>query len=339
MRKCIVLGVIMLIFFGCTNPTDPPDPENQSGLIAWVVNSLGGTLSKVDLTSGAVTVNAITVGDAPNDIVIDDSEAFVVNSLSDNVQVIDLDSEQSTGTIEIYQGINPYSIALDDESRAFVTNLMTGNISVLDLATGVEIDTLQTGTALQGICISGDFLYFTDINLDMVNFTYDVGELFIFSLQTLTFVGVVEVGINPQAVKMGPDGNLHVICTGDYAGIPGQIDVVDPAAQAVIQTIPVGGTPGSVAFTSNGTAYVGAAGWGTDGKVYSYDANSYQVFHDDTNPIAVPSAAMGVAVIDDDHILVCCFSTDQLVELDSSGNIINTFDVGDGPVAVAASGM
>ncbi len=89
----------------------------QSPPIAWVVNNLSETLSEVDLSSGQVITNAISLGSIPNDIIISGDKAYVVNSGSNHVQIIDLSAQQTLGTIELYLGLNPYFIVLDGEDR------------------------------------------------------------------------------------------------------------------------------------------------------------------------------------------------------------------------------
>ena len=306
----------------------------QPAPIAWVVNNLGETLSKVDLSSGQVLTNAISLGSIPNDIVISGDVAYVVNSLSNNVQIINLSVQQTTGTVEIYLGLNPYFIVLDGEDRAFVSNWMTGNVSVLDLNAMMEIDTINTGGVPQGLCIVGDRLFISDVNYDFQTWSYGPGRLLAYSLNDLSFLGEVTIGTNPQVIEYGPDGRLHVVCTGDFASITGQVEIINPTDLTVEHTVALGGSPGSIAFTSDGIAYLGAAGWTEDGYVYSYNAISYAVYHDENNPILVPSAAMDVAVTNDDHVLVCCFNSDHLAELDASGSLHETYLVGDGPLSV-----
>lgn len=306
----------------------------QPSFTAWVVNSLGETLSRVDLSSGQVQLNAGMLGSAPNDIIIKDNLAYIVNSLSNNVQLFDLEAEQTIGTIEIYQGLNPYFIALDEENtRAFVSNFLTGNASILDLQAGVESGVLTIGGAPEGICVAEGRLFITDVNYSSGSF--GPGHLYAFSLETLDLLGDVTVGINPQVVKWGPDGNLHVVCTGNFDDIPGQVDIVDPETMTVQETIPLGGTPGSLTFTSPGIAFLGGANWNGTGTVYAYDGITHEIIRGAENPIAVPSSAMGIAAIPNDQLLVCCFNTDELVQLYDDGTIAAVYPVGDGPVAVA----
>jgi len=306
----------------------------QTNSIVWVANNLSETLSKIDLATGMVETNALTLGSAPNDLVIEGTTAYVVNSLSNHVQLIDLNTPATISTIEIYQGMNPWAIALYDENRVFVTNFLTGNVSILDLESGQETGSFQVGSSLEGICISDDILFVSDVNF-ISSSQFGPGFVYAYSLPDLELLDSMEVGINPQVLKLGPEGNLHVVCTGDYNDITGQIDIIDIASMTVQESIPIGGTPWSLAFSSGGIAYLGAGGWEGNGSVLSYDGISYEILRGDLNPIIVPSAAMGLCISQSDHIFISCFPTDEVVEIDSSGNVINSYQVGDGPAVLA----
>lgn len=334
MNKGFVLGLLMLAFVGCTsNPTAPPG--FQSASTVWVVNSLGESLSKVELDSGQVVTNAILLDSAPNDIVISGNLAYVVNSLSNNVQVFDLALEQTVGTIEILKGINPYYIALDNQQRAFVSNWMTGNVSVLDLQSGLESDAITTGGVPQGLCVVDSMLFVTDVNFDMGSSTYGPGRLLAFSLTSLELVNSLEVGTNPQTVVLGPDEKLHVVCTGIIGTGTGRIDIVDPQTLTLERSISIGGSPGALAFNSQHVAYLASVAMAGEGRLLTYDALTYAVLNGTSNPIVLPSSVMDVACTADDHIFAACFNTDELVELDENNTIVREFTVGHGPIALA----
>lgn len=321
-----------LILSSCEkeSPTQPVTPTANP--TAWVVNSSARTLSRIDLATDSVTVNVLSIGQLANDIVISGSTAYVVNSGDNNIQIINLATAQTIGTIEITLGSNPYSIILDGSGHAYVPNLMTGNVSVLDLNTHQEVDTLNVGVAPEGACIYQNELYITDIN--SVNWVLGQGYVYAYSLPALNRLAAIPVAMNPQAIVPGPDGLLHVVCTGDYTTIAGQIQVINPATHTVVDSIATGGTPGSLAFRSQ-KAYVGAGGWGSEGYVYSYNGLTHQLLNSSANPITVPSGAYETCVTSTGRVLVCCQGADQVAELDSTGTLVHTFAVGDGPVAIA----
>lgn len=339
MRKGTVLIIIItMMIVGCTSTTDSPTDSPNTlppGPAVYVANNLSETLSAVYPAIGVVDVNALPLGSSPNDIETMGDTAYVVNSLSNNVQVIDLITRQTVGTIEILYGINPYYIAVENLNRAFVTNWMTGNVSVLDLQAGIESDTITIGGVPQGICVTQDRLFVTDINLDMGTFTYGPGHLFAYSLTTLDFIDSIEVGINPQIVRPGPDGKLHVVCTGVIGEGTGEVKIVDPATLTIEQTIPIGGSPGSLAFNSQNIGYLGSVAWFGEGWILTYDAVTYQVINDAQNPIVLPSSAMDIVCAENDHVFAVCFNTDELIELDANNTTIHTYTVGDGPTALA----
>ena len=205
--------MLAVLICGCSSTTE--SPFVASGRAAWVVNSLGETLSKVNLDSGEVAVNAVSLDHAPNDIAIVGSRAYIVNSTSNNVQIVDLFSEETVGAIEILKGMNPYYIAIENEQRAFVSNWLTGNVSVLDLDSQTETDTITTGGVPQGLCVASDRLFVTDINLDLQNFTYGPGRLLAYSLATLDFESVVRWGRILRSSRWG----RTEICMSSARGI------------------------------------------------------------------------------------------------------------------------
>jgi streptogramin lyase len=335
-----VLLILGLYLSACEKDKAPNQPITPTTApTAWVVNSLASTLSRVDLTTDSVTVNVLSLGQFANDIVISGSTGYVVNSGSNQVQIINLETGQSLGAIEIYRGQNPYSITLDGNQKAYVTNELTGNVSRLDLTSNLEDTAVSAGVSPEGICIYQNKLYITDTNNSgPPNYSYGQGRVWVYSLPNLSFADTIHVALNPQTIKPGPDGMIHVVCTGDYNAITGQVQIINPATMTVVDSIALGGTPGSLVFTTQHKAYLGAGGWATEGYVLSYDGLTHQILHGDpSNPITVPKGAYGVCTNSSGHVLVCCYAEDSVVELDSSGVILKTYNVGDGPVAIAVS--
>lgn len=336
MRQGIVFGVFALMMVGCSSTTDSPVNSGHSTAHAvWVVNTLGESLSKVDLDSGTVVTDALLLDSAPNDIAISGDLAYVVNSVSNNIQIFDLTTEETVGTIEIYMGLNPYFIVIENQQRAFVSNWLTGNVSVLDLQSQTEVDTITTGGVPQGLCVTDDYLFVSDVNFDLVNYTYGPGHLLAYSLATLDYVDSVEVGVNPQMVQLGPDGKLHIVCTGIIGADEGRIDIVDPQTLTIERTILIGGSPGSLTFNSQNVAYLGSVAWTGEGWLLSYDAMTYQIINSVADPILLPSSAMDVVCASNDHLFAVCFNTDELIEVDEDDDIVQSYTVGDGPVALA----
>jgi len=332
-RTIIALLIVAFTLTACQkDESNPVSGENLSSSVAWVVNSLSSTLSHVDLATDSITVNVLAIGQYANDIVIADSTGYVVNSGDNQIQILNLQTGQTSGAIEIYLGMNPWAIAVNNQF-GYVTNLMTGNLSILDLTTLQEIDTLHIGVSPEGVCIYENVLYVTDVNLNWP--TYGQGYVHAYSLPDLSHLAAIPVATNPQVVIPGPDGLIHVVCTGDFNTVSGKVQLINPVAMSVVGSIDIGSSPGSLAFTQQGIGYLGASTMTGSGEVLSYNGITREIIHGANNPISLASGVWDVAVTNSSHVLACCFGADQLVELDANGNQLKIYTVGDGPVAVA----
>jgi YVTN family beta-propeller protein len=332
----VLIALLVLGFFLMSCEEDVVHPSYHSpgpNPTAWVANSLGGTLTRIDLVTDSVTVNAVDIGLYPNDIVILGSTAYVVNSGDDQIQIVNLRTGQTEGTIELFNGQNPWAMAIGPDQRAYVTNWETGNVSVIDLVNRQETGVAAAGTSPEGICVYNNVLYVTDVNLLWP--VYGQGYVYTYALPDLTPLVTIPVAKNPQVVALGPDGYIHVVCTGDFDEVTGQVQFINPYTMTVADSVLIGHYPGSLAFTPQGFAYLGASDLDGNGELLSYNAMNHQIIRGTMNPIGMSSGVWDVAVTRSGHLLVSCFGTDELVELNELGEIVKTYTVGDGPCAVA----
>ena len=89
--------------------------------------------------------------------------AYVANSLSNNVSVIDTASHSVTATVVV--GSAPGSVAITpDGNFAYVTNFGTNDISVIDTASNTVIATVPVGLGPDDVAITpdGNFAYITN---------------------------------------------------------------------------------------------------------------------------------------------------------------------------------
>ncbi|MGB2980806.1 MAG: hypothetical protein WBC77_06140, partial [Candidatus Zixiibacteriota bacterium] len=126
-RSLFSISLYAILFTASFSPTARADR------FAYVINNLGKTLSKINLTTNQVVNDIEALGEAPNQVVIQGDNAYVVNSLDHNIQIIDLTTENTTGYIIIGEPRNPFHMAFVDSQYAYVTNLMTNTISKVDV--------------------------------------------------------------------------------------------------------------------------------------------------------------------------------------------------------------
>jgi len=302
---------------------------------AWVINSLAETLSRIDPLTGTVENDVLTLGLAPNHMVIQGDVAYVVNSLSNDIQIIHLGTRTTLATIDLGPNNNPFHMALVGTQKAYVTNLVSDKVAVLNLDSKEVVRWVPVGRAPEGVVSDGHYAYVANTGFDPNTFTYGQGTLSVINIQTDSVVATIPVPTNPQYLALDPRGFLHVSCTGNYADIPGKMVIVDTYTFRVVDTLDVGGTPGVITLAGE-KVYVAAGGWATEGYLFSYNAETHEIYHDASNPLKMRVGVISVSYDNQGHLYVANFSDDTVQMLDvETDTVMATFLVGDGPVWIA----
>ena len=204
-------------------------------------------------TAAATVTSTIPVGGSPYGVAFtpDGSTAYVTNSGSDTVSVIDVASGTVTSTIPV--GSTPRGVAVTpDGSTAYVTNPGSDTVTRIDVASGFA-PSFSVGSDPYGVAFSpnGPYAYVTNSGSDRVTVIY-VGE----DLALNDF----PVGSRPVGVAFTPDGSTAYV-TNSGSDTVSVIDASATVFATVTSTIPVGTSPVGVAFTPDGsTAYVTNSG-------------------------------------------------------------------------------
>jgi DNA-binding beta-propeller fold protein YncE len=334
--------------------------SSRADHMAYVANSYPGdeTLSKINLSTGEVFNNILFLGESPNQIVIQGNSAYVVNSLDHDIQIIDLITETTVGYIDIGEPRNPYQMAFVDERYAYVTNLMSYTISKVDLFNQTVVGEYGVGIGPEGLIKVGGKLYICCAGFQWSKQkeitgegwmpdpvarvqmtrgkTYLRGMVYVFDLSSETVVDSIAVGTNPQYIDLDPEGELNVLCTGDYWSVFGQIYRIDPNTNTVIDSIPCGGSPGIISIGTNGVGYIAAGGWHPDpGLMYTFDSYADIMIRGSTNPVTTDSGVISVTAMFGSQVLTCNYQGDDIARFNSAGDHIGTYMVGNGPISTA----
>jgi len=316
--------------------------------ILCVVNNLGETLSLVDIASGRVENDAVTLGNVPNDIAVAENTAYILNSISADINVIDLTGAGRVKNIELIPQSNPWSLRFGGAHTAYVSNTMLHSLSVVDLSGDSLLGNIPVGTGPEGMIVVNGCLFVANTGYDLNTYSFtEQGSVSVIDLQSDSLVATVTVPMNPQALAAGPDGRVYAACSGSsWMGIFGKIAVIDPSggagsAPALIDSIEFDGFPNDIAVTPNGKMFIAAGGtWmpGDDGLVFLYDTVNDSLIHGTSNPITTASTTARIIVDEQSGaVFVSCFADDQVQKLDpETGAVLATYDVGDGPMALAA---
>ena len=139
--------VLVVTVAGCTSTPDPLTPEDITGTARgiYVLNEglwgqSNASLSLYDPQAQTVQLNVFTaangrpLGDVGNHIVVSGDEAFIVVNGSDRIEIIDVQTQKSRGTISFPPGLSPRQMAVVNDSVALVTNLYDASVSVVQPA-------------------------------------------------------------------------------------------------------------------------------------------------------------------------------------------------------------
>lgn len=288
----------------------------------YVVQQLDETLGLVRLPGATGTVEPL--GALCNGITQVGSALYVTNATS--LQEIIGDETQRDMALPGCGG--PWASAPLNSDTLAVSCSTSDRVALLRLSTGTVVGQLEVGNAPEGLLVHGDNLLVTLTRLEWPD--YGPGVVMVYNRHTLALVDSIQVGTNPQAMAVDQRGRLHIVCTGNYGDIPGQINVVDATTFAEISVLPTGGTPADVAIGVT-YAYVAAGGWGDHGHVYRYTIEDLQIVNGADNPLLVGSGVSDICVTIGETWVVSCFMTDHVEQRTADGLLLGTYDVGDGP--------
>jgi len=314
-------------FVGCEKDEDNPVAPVASSQAVYVLNSLGQSISTIDLTRDSVYNNLATVGTWPNQILYYGGNLYVVNSGSNNVQVFDATTYASKGAISLGANNNPMNIAVLSNTKAYVTCSQSNTVKVVDPTALTVTKTIAVGVGATGIAIASGKVYVANTAFNGSDYTYGQGTVSVISTTADPVIKTINVPTNPQACAVAPNGRMHVVSTGDYFSVFGTVSVIDPSTDAVTQTITVGGSPGNIAISSAGVAYLGSFGSG----VITYTASTGTIINSSTSPLLPGTDGSGVAFDVSGNVYVAAFGADKVFKLNAAGVLQKEYVVGDGP--------
>jgi hypothetical protein len=310
---------------------------NAADPTAYVINSLAETMSKINLTTGIVENDLLVLGSDngsyPNQIVIRDTLAYVVNSGTNEIQIINLNSNETIEFIGTGPNSNPYWMTFYDSQFVYVTLMLENKVARIDLI-NKTVSTFPTGVSPAGIVILDHKLFVICSGYDFVNWTFNPSTIVVYDTWAHDIITEIDIGVNGQSAAIDADGRIHVACTGDYAAITGEIYIIDGTTLAVVDNFGVGGAPGQLSIGPDNVAYTAAAGFSESGHVFSYNALTGEVYHSAINPIEVDLNCIAAVAYQDSSLFTGSF-TDYINVIDSAGNNQASYAVGQGPVHLA----
>lgn len=207
-------------------------------------------------------------GDVPYYVAInpDGTKAVVVNNLSENVSIINIDSCMVEEVIEI--GEAGYEVEITHDGHyAIVGGYDLNTIKIIDLESNALISTVATGQRPMMISIAPDdsYAYIGNLKGNSISFVKLDGANSV-NEKTVScgIIGVSWAAFGVRsAVEVSPDGAYLLVA----ASFDDNVKVFDTQSQEIVATIDVGDFPLQIAFDADGSYAM----------VTNYSDNTYSV--------------------------------------------------------------
>ena len=219
------------------------DEANHNGIFAPDGNEIWTsqmTASGSVLVLDAITLETkeqITVGGMPAEITFsrDGLYAFVANSSSDSVSVINVAAKDVAMTVNV--GDSPVGAWQGNDDLMYVDNETGKSLSAIDAKTHAIVRTYELGfvPGMAATTPLGDALWVSDVK---------GGKLAIFKAGSTEKTGEIVTGAGAHAITFSKDGKTAYSTNQEV----GTLSVIDVATMAVVNTITVGSKPNGVAF-------------------------------------------------------------------------------------------
>ncbi len=266
--------------------TAPPDPViatvgvglnpssvavTPNGLFAYVPNNNDNSVSGADTVSVInTTTNLLStiISDPsfnqPYTVTINaaGTKAYVTNSNSTTITIIDIATNTVTGTITGFDGPSGMVI-MPNGTTAYVNNyggpggVGSGNGTTVrvvnlntDTITGPAITVGQAPAAL-AITPDGNFVY----SINYVDGNPGTGTISVIDTNTNTIVATIPGFSGPYGIAITPDGNYAYVTnfgSNNFEPVGTTVSVIDLTTNTIINTIEVGIQPSGVAITPDG---------------------------------------------------------------------------------------
>jgi YVTN family beta-propeller protein len=270
-------GVIALTRVLAGRPYGVAVARNGTTYVALIGTNL---LRRGDLESAHFTA-PVSVGSTPPHVVINPAGTRAYATLQNGRAVVVVDVAANALLATVPLSSDGFNLALGPSGDRVYATTAAGTLYILDAASYVVLDTLNVGSAANGLAFSPDecTLYVT---------SRDAGTVTAISTSSHRITRTYDIGGMPQRIAVAPDGSeiyvaneqsgLNVVdvesgavtsvsfgtaayglgLTPDaeqlYLLLPaaGEVRILNRATRAPIKTLVVGGTPRNITFDSRG---------------------------------------------------------------------------------------
>jgi len=261
----------------------------------FIINTGSQTISKVNVDNFTTNNAFAQVGNMANQTIYYEDKLYVVNSGDHNIQVINATSGASQSNILLENECNPWNIVIHN-SFIYATGYYSNKLYKIDLNNHSNISELNIGTSPTGLLAYNNKLFVSVTN--ETNYQYGQGYVKVVDLSTFQVVHSIPVPTNPNQMIADPQGNIHLVCSGDFAGQYATVKIFNSLNYTDIHTINFNCYLASIHLSPNGLVYLTDA---LQANFRTYNATTYQtgtsLF---TNPFYLTHDSQYVYIIESD---------------------------------------
>jgi DNA-binding beta-propeller fold protein YncE len=274
MKKMTAIAMVIFtaVALGCG--------EKSSSSPAWDIKcpllvltqppgDLPGNIYEVCTDTGDVKNTNIQTGMIPNQVLLEGTKLYVVNSKEAALWAWDMtDTMKAVDVHTFAAGSNPWSVAVYAGRKAFVSLWMSHKVASVDLKTGVitEIDIPAPDPAYSQIkpfplnlTIRNGKVYVALSAHDTTFTSYkSPGIIGVINAETGTYEKTISTDdsncLAVNSVGFDSKGAMYALCAGNFGSAPGRVVVLENEAKAA--SIETGGSPVKIAFAPGDKAYL-----------------------------------------------------------------------------------
>lgn len=259
----LFLPLFVLMIAGCSeNPVGPTAPAIQANKGVYVVNEglysqNNSSITFFDLSAKTATLDAFqaangrSLGDTGNELVVSGKTGFITVNVSNKVEIIDINTFKSKGSIDLGAFSGPRRVWAKDSVTAYVT-AFSGKVYRINASTLAVEKEITVGGFPEGIIEHNGKLLVANSGLGGGN------TVSVIDLATESVVKTITVGTNPINMIKDRNNFIYTVCKGRYdsSNIGGAFYKIDPNSLSVTDSIIVTQNPDDAIVTQDNIVYV-----------------------------------------------------------------------------------
>jgi hypothetical protein len=218
MKNCVLLTLLSTLLFSCIKTPDETIGTFLSGSGVFILNEgnfRGGNGSVSFYSYDSVNiyndlfskVNRRPLGDVPNSMEINGSNAYIVVNNSGKIEVVDKTTLESVATISGL--ISPRNIKFINNDLAYVTSLYSDSVAIINVKNSSISGYINLRRTSESIVA-------TD-NLAFISNWVGGDEVMVINTLTNKIVDSVKVAVEPESMVLDRNNMLWVLCNGGWA--------------------------------------------------------------------------------------------------------------------------